>query len=169
MADDIRRFGCPQRPGQKLWTALDWQGVVTWGDMMVILYTADFSQVEFALLNYHLGRRPIQILFSVFSVVFYPTWVKFSVSQNFLFSPNGFDVGRVDCISDFFFFYPRKYDYKFQHCWFLCVSSGANSGWDSRQTGADHPDQEEPIMAKRTGIDEAWNHLQDRVTVFLMI
>ena len=32
-----------------------------------------------------------------------------------------------------------------------------------------HPDQEEPIMAKRTGIDEAWNHLQDRVTVFLMI
>ena len=27
-----------------------------------------------------------------------------------------------------------------------------------------HPDQEEPIVAKRAEIDEAWNTLQDRVS-----
>ena len=35
---------------------------------------------------------------SLFSIVFDTTQVKFSLSQSFFFSPNGFDLGRVDCM-----------------------------------------------------------------------
>ena len=40
-----------------------------------------------------------QALFSLFSIVFYLTEVKFSLSRSYIFSPNRFDLGRVDCTS----------------------------------------------------------------------
>ena len=39
----------------------------------------------------------IQAIFSLFSIVFDPTSVKFSLSRSYFFSPNGFDLDRVDC------------------------------------------------------------------------
>ena len=51
--------------------------------------------------NNRLSRRSIQVLFSLYSIVFNPSQVKFSLSGSYFFSPNRFDLGRVDCICSF--------------------------------------------------------------------
>ena len=50
-------------------------------------------------MQYARGRRHTSRLRRIF-LVFYcfdPTLVKFSLSRSYFFSPNGFDLGRVDC------------------------------------------------------------------------
>ena len=44
------------------------------------------------------SQRSIQVLFSLYSIVFNPSWVKFSLSRRYFFNLNRFDLGRVDCI-----------------------------------------------------------------------
>ena len=48
--------------------------------------------------NNCLSRRSIQVLFSLYSIVLTPHKVKFSLSPSYFFSPNRFDLSRVDCI-----------------------------------------------------------------------
>ena len=47
--------------------------------------------------NNRQSRRSIQVFFSLFYIVFDPTLVEFSLSRSYFFSPNRFDLGRVDC------------------------------------------------------------------------
>ena len=48
--------------------------------------------------NNRLSRRSIQVLFSLYSIVFNSSFkVKFSLSRSYFFSPNRFDLGKVDC------------------------------------------------------------------------
>ena len=57
--------------------------------------------------NNHPSQRSIlSPLFSI-SIVLDPTQAKFSQSRSYFFSPNGFDLGRVDCM---FFFSPYLLD-----------------------------------------------------------
>ena len=48
--------------------------------------------------NNRLSRRSFQVLFSLYYIVFNPSQVKFSLSRSYFFSPNRFDLGKVDCI-----------------------------------------------------------------------
>ena len=47
--------------------------------------------------NNRLSQRSFQVLFSLYSIVFNPSSVEFS-SRSYFFSPNRFDLGKVDCI-----------------------------------------------------------------------
>ena len=46
------------------------------------------------------SRRSFQVLFSLYSIVFNPSQVEFSLSRSYFFSPNRFDLGKVDCMCD---------------------------------------------------------------------
>ena len=47
--------------------------------------------------NNRLSRRSIKVLFSLCSIVFNPSKVEYSLSRSYFFSPNRFDLGKVDC------------------------------------------------------------------------
>ena len=47
--------------------------------------------------NNRLSWRSFQVLFSSYSIVFNPSQVEFSLSRSYVFSPNRFDLGKVDC------------------------------------------------------------------------
>ena len=56
------------------------------------------SRMERVKSNNRQSQSPIQLSFSFVYFVFDPIEVIFSLSHSFFFSPNGFDLGRVECI-----------------------------------------------------------------------
>ena len=55
-------------------------------------------KVEFAKLNNRLSRSPIQLKLLYFILFLTPCRSNFLSKSKLFFSPNGFDLGRVDCI-----------------------------------------------------------------------
>ena len=65
-----------------------------WGKNLKLQWTLPKSNSHKS--NNRLSRRSIQVLF-LYSIVFNPSEVNFFLSRSYFFSPNRFELGRVDC------------------------------------------------------------------------